>query len=189
MTYQTHLPYYWEYQNYELNINKMNSAVYPGVEISAESHSSGLHVILPLTTLIDRKLDVGLNAQRSSREYRIKWLNELACLTLRQNVWWNWASVSVVKLLVDCIKDIFFLMLLHSGKNNNNIPLMVYLEIFDVRDGTLRPFYPLSSVRRRIKSLARSFEKLKMGFGVMINSDNPRDKWLGCICFLSKLSV
>ena len=67
-------------------------------------------------------------------------------------------------------------MLLHSGKNSNNIPLMVYLEIFDVRDGTLRPFYPLSSVRRRIKSLARSFEKLKMGFGVIINSDNPRDK-------------
>ena len=67
-------------------------------------------------------------------------------------------------------------MLLHSGKSNNNIPLMVYLVIFDVRDGTLRPLYPLSSVRRRIKSLARSFEKVKMGFGVMINSDNPRDK-------------
>ena len=67
-------------------------------------------------------------------------------------------------------------MLLHSGQNNNNIPLMVYLVIFDVRDGTLRPLYPLSSVRRRIKSLARSFEKVKMGFGVMINSDNPKDK-------------
>ena len=67
-------------------------------------------------------------------------------------------------------------MLLHSGKNNNNIPLMVYLAIFDVRDGTFRPLYPLSSVRRRIKSLARSFEKLKMEFGVMFNSDNLRDK-------------
>ena len=67
-------------------------------------------------------------------------------------------------------------MLLHSGKDNNNIPLVVYLAIFDVRDGTLRPLYPLSSVRRRIKSLARSFEKLKMEFGVMFNSDNLRDK-------------
>ena len=64
----------------------MNSAVYSGVEISAESHSSGLHVVLLLTTLIDRKLDVGLNAQRSSREYRIKRSITLACLTLRQNI-------------------------------------------------------------------------------------------------------
>lgn len=46
-------------------------------------------------------------------------------------------------------------MLLHSGKNNNNIPLMVYLEVFDVKVGTLRPLYPLSSVRRRIKSLTK----------------------------------
>ena len=67
-------------------------------------------------------------------------------------------------------------MLLHSGKNNKNIPLMVYLAIFVVREGTFRPLYPLSSVRRRIKSSARSFEKLKMGFGVMFNSDNFRDK-------------
>ena len=36
-----------------LNVTKMNSAVYPGVEISGEGLSSGLHVVLVLTTLID----------------------------------------------------------------------------------------------------------------------------------------
>ena len=61
--------------------------------------------------------------------------------------------------------------------------LLLYL-IFgskELRDGTLRPLYPLSSVRRRIKSLARSFEKVKMGFGVMINSDTHTDN---STCFI-----
>lgn len=46
-------------------------------------------------------------------------------------------------------------MLLHSGKNNNNIPLMVYLEVFDVRDGTLRPLYLLSLSKEKNKVIGR----------------------------------
>lgn len=46
-----------------LNVNKKNSAVYPWVAMSDESHSSGLHVVSTLALLIGRKLDAGLNAE------------------------------------------------------------------------------------------------------------------------------
>jgi len=61
-------------QNHILKVNRKNSAVYPRVEMSGGSRTSGLHVVSTLASLIGRKLDMGLNAERCDRlhEYRIK---------------------------------------------------------------------------------------------------------------------
>ena len=54
-----------------------------------------------------------------------------------------------------------------------------------MRDSTLRPLEPLSSVRRGIKSLAIRFEKIKIKVefaeDVIISSDHLNDKLLDCV--------
>lgn len=61
-------------KNHILTVNKKNSAVYPWVAMSGESHSSGLHVVSTLALLIGRKLDAGLNAESCDHRHgnRIK---------------------------------------------------------------------------------------------------------------------
>ena len=73
-------------------------------------------------------------------------------------------SIPALKFLASYVKVFFFFNIVNFLQNNNsngniNIPLRTYQEIFEVRDGTLRPVEPVSSVRRGIKSLANRFEK------------------------------
>lgn len=95
-------------------------------------------------------------------------------------------STPALKFLASYVKVFFFFNVVNFLQNSNiNIPLRTYQEIFDVRDGTLRPLELLSSVRRGIKSLANRFEnmKIKVDFAddVIISSDNLSDKLLDCV--------